>query len=790
MAAGWTIIVPESGTNLVFNPSAEATGNFTNSGASTVTQDSTYARFGNQCYKIVPTGTNQGISLTTTSLQNLACFVSCYAQYPIGPIQGSIDNGATWVTLTLINNSSGLHRYGGYCTNSAVAISAVLIRDNTNETFYVDGVQVEQNSGYATTFIDGDQGPLYRWTGLRAGSTSTRDAQDRSGGRERDLYSVYGINVRQQPGAGMPPIVNNQQPYALQPGSIFQSYKINPRAMTLIMQITGASATLASFHSKRKALIDLIKPDAFRGAQPFILGYTLTGTTKTMYGSFRYDGGLGLGQVDGGANWIEQGGKVPVTVVANDPFWYEDGVDTFSMTLQTSLTTCGDVLARLNGLWQKLGTGMNGTVYAIVVDKQRNRIYFGGAFTTANGVTVNRFTYWNGTTFVAMDSGVNNDVRALALAPNGDVWVGGTFTTVGGAATASKGLAKWSISGSSWSVPTASATLTSIDSLAVDLNGNLYGGGVFSVFGGVANTTDIFKYDGTTFTALGSGMNGQVKAMVIGLDGTTLYVGGSFTTGNAVTLNTVGYWNGTTFVAMGAGFTTSVGVLAISQDGTIYAGGNLGGASNLAKWNGTAWSLIATVTQVVSAMAWDRYLNVLHFGHTDSKLYFWNGYTQVQEDLLINTTSPILRTIATSGGDVYFGWDTSPTILIATQTTGTIQSTASCFPVFYLTATTTAASQTTLIWLENQSTGERLYFNLTINTGETVIISLLPGNKTIVSDWRGLIPSQPLSASDFAAFHLLPGSNTLSAFATGTVTGATLRFHYQYRHYSIDGSAA
>ena len=113
-------------------------------------------------------------------------------------------------------------------------------------------------------------------------------------------------------------------------------------------------------------------------------------------------------------------------------------------------------------------------------------------------------------------------------------------------------------------------------------------------------------------------------------------------------------------------------------------------------------------------------------------------------------------------------------------------SSTSVFPVITFKATTTAASQSTLVWLENQSTGQRLYFNIAINTGETLTIDLRFGRKTVTSDWRGLIYNQPLTASDFASWALLPGSNTIAAFVTGTVTGAVLLVHSQPKHWSVD----
>ncbi|MGB9613419.1 MAG: chitobiase/beta-hexosaminidase C-terminal domain-containing protein, partial [Candidatus Margulisiibacteriota bacterium] len=48
--------------------------------------------------------------------------------------------------------------------------------------------------------------------------------------------------------------------------------------------------------------------------------------------------------------------------------------------------------------WQALGSGMNGSVYALAVDSSGN-LYAGGSFTTAGGVSANRIAKWNGSSW-------------------------------------------------------------------------------------------------------------------------------------------------------------------------------------------------------------------------------------------------------------------------------------------------------------------------------------------------------------------------------------------------------
>lgn len=808
MSGLWGIVVPEAGTNVILNPSAETTGNQTTVGVTpTITRDTTFARFGDYAWKIVPSGTNQGISLTTGALANAIHYVTFYARgNAANTLQVSLDAGSNYNAVSVIGGSTGAWvRYGvSIVAAQANGSTATLIRDTTNETFYVDGIQTEQQT-YYTSYIDGDQGPLYRWSGLRHGSSSTRDAQDRSGGREQDFDTAYGIQVEMGSSRfGMPPIANNLQSMALQPGALFQSSKALPRQIDLIFDIPGT--TLSNMHARRQSLINVIKPDAVRGAQPFTIWYSGANTARKMYATFRYLSGLELGPYKGFAE------HPTVSLIAVDPFWYEDSVDTTSLTLQTTFSWVRGA-GRLNGLWTAFGSGFNNTVFALAYDAQRGRIYFGGLFTTANGVTVNRVCYWNGTTFVAMDSGAGGEVDALCVMPNGDLYVGGKFTTIGTAATACKGLARWNIGTSTWTAITNTATtFTVVSALACDVNGQLFAGGVFTGYGGVANAKAAFYITvAGTITAMGTGVTGAgaaVNALLRDNDGTTIWVGGDFTTGNGVTVNYISKWNGTTFVALstggGAGLDNIVLSLAQTKSGLLYVGGQFltnGAAtitlSSIAAWNGTTWTALGagaeTSSHVYALAVGDD--GVLYIGGDYSRIgpfnpykgvAAWNGYVWVLYDLETSTSSPTIRAAIPVGSDLVLGGDTSGNVLIAAQTTVTPTATAAVFPLVTFKATTTAASQSTLQWLENQSNKQRLYLNLTINTGETITISFLPNKKLVISDWRGIITTQPLSNSDFAAWSLLPGANTISALVTGTATGALLLVHAQPRHWAAD----
>ena len=140
-----------------------------------------------------------------------------------------------------------------------------------------------------------------------------------------------------------------------------------------------------------------------------------------------------------------------------------------------------------------------------------------------------------------------------------------------------------------------------VNALAFDTSGNVYVGGSFASAGGVANTSYIAKWNGSSWSALGTGMNGDVSALVYDSTNNVLYAGGTFTTAGGVTVNRVAKWNGTSWTALGttgvSGTSAAVYALAMDSSGNnLYAGGNFttaGGVtvSNIAKWNGSAWSV-------------------------------------------------------------------------------------------------------------------------------------------------------------------------------------------------------
>ncbi len=175
-----------------------------------------------------------------------------------------------------------------------------------------------------------------------------------------------------------------------------------------------------------------------------------------------------------------------------------------------------------------------------------------------------------------------------------------------------------------------------------DGSGNLYIGGSFTLVGTVA-ANNIAKWNGSAWSALGTGMNSTVNALAV--SGTDLYAGGDFTTAGGVSANRIAKWNGSAWSPLGTGVDGYVGALAVS--GTdLYAGGDFttaGGvaANRIAKWNGSAWSPLGTGV--------DSYVWALAVSGTDlyaGGYFTFAGTTTLSPFIVKASNSPPTLTVA------------------------------------------------------------------------------------------------------------------------------------------------
>jgi hypothetical protein len=264
----------------------------------------------------------------------------------------------------------------------------------------------------------------------------------------------------------------------------------------------------------------------------------------------------------------------------------------------------------------------------------------------------------------AQNPGVNGDVLALAMDGSGNLYIGGFFTFV--VTVPANNVAKWN--GSAWS---ALGTGTTGPGLvrALAVNGtDVYVGGDFSSAGGVANTDSIAKWDGNAWSALGTGIPGSVFGLAV--SGTNVYAAGQFSAAGGVTnARCIARWNGTAWSALGTGIPGGANAVAVIGS-NVYVGGRFpsaGGvtASCIARWNGSSWSPLSTGMNASSAISSVNALAVIGTdlyaggsfetagGVTVNNIARWDGSNWHALGTGTAGTNPDVHALAVSGTTLY-----------------------------------------------------------------------------------------------------------------------------------------
>jgi hypothetical protein len=252
-------------------------------------------------------------------------------------------------------------------------------------------------------------------------------------------------------------------------------------------------------------------------------------------------------------------------------------------------------------------------------------------------------------------AGANNTVNAIAVDGAGNLYIGGHFTAVG--TVQASCIAKWD--GSAWSA-LGSGMNNDVKALVCSGSGDLYVGGLFTTAGGIS-ASRIAKWNGSEWSALDSGTNSDVAALA--MMGGNLYAGGNFITAGGVSVSCIAKWDGSAWSALGAG----VGGQSypwvyslVASGGSLYVGGYFTtagavGAAAVAKWDGSAWSAIGSAiyssSDYVSSLAVSGG-NLYAGGSTG--LFKWDGSTWQGFGALAGyAATSMVYAIAISGTDVY-----------------------------------------------------------------------------------------------------------------------------------------
>jgi hypothetical protein len=457
--------------------------------------------------------------------------------------------------------------------------------------------------------------------------------------------------------------------------------------------------------------------------------------------------------------------------------------------------------------YASLITGLNSYVFCMA-EGPDGKIYVGGNFTDAGGVAgADYLARWNPATekWEAVVSAISSSVNAMAFDANGDLYVGGFFTDLGSAA--GDYIVKITdINGTPTVNALGTGTNSYIRAIAIAPNGDVYVGGNFTLAGGVANTAKIAKWNGTAWSALSTGLNNNVQTLAIAPNG-DLYIGGAFTNAAYPYLCK---WNGTAFSPVGTNTDIGAAVwsLAFGATGYLYVGGyftNAGGNANadyIARWNGSSWSALGTGANA----------NVYGITVNNGKVYIGGDFTSIGGltladraavwsngswqplDINLPGTSSVNAFLPASDGSLYIGggFSTAGETPDENAETGVValnlnvaSASANTYPFIAVNGPGTLKSIT------NYSTGKTIAFNgLTLQTGEWIGLNFDPLNLKFRGGWagRGNLMRYVIAGSDYGDFYLTPGANNISVFMTDTTTASGAWIQWTPLFWGLDGA--
>lgn len=808
------ILTPEGTVNYIKNPSFRYDTSGWDVQGATLTRTLERARFGVSGGQVVTNGAalHEGVLYRVSALDGISdnVTVSVYVRGQ-GTVRIRLDDnavgGGEYVSQPVRLNDRRWTRLSvsGRC-HGGDDIRLVVETDEAAafiRTFYIDGAQLERKP-YATSYCDGDQEKC-RWQGLLHGSISERPEGTRAGGTwvelsgpKREAENLYMTNAG---GLGIPPLTNSVQDYALAPGGYHQGVKVNMRQITFTFHAKRPALfydkplNLDKLHALRQFLIDTVKSDLTAGDEDIWFEYQ--DGDVPLYFRARYDGGLE-------GDWDVRNGFVnsfPLRLLAVSPFFSEDSQDAQELDFQDVINPYF-VLGRVDGQWNILNYGVDDIAYRFALGKRQDLYLVGGFMTVNNNAaaedplrTSRYITYWDGDKWNALGNGLglSNTTLSVDVAPNGYIYRGGNSVGLTAANTT-----YWD--GSAWNNMDA-GTDNIVYAVRAASDGNIYYAGAFTQAGAL-NCYRVARWDGSQWHRLGQfgGLNDQVIYMAVAPDAKKLVVAGDFTDQQGFAANAlynIAQYDTETgqFSAMGGNATDLInGPLLYTRAGVVYAWGfpeTLNGATvyNLARWTGAAWEKLGGALSVQpNAMFEAPNGDIILAGAfiksgsvPVSKIAKWNGSSVVPLDIYMpegNTQD--VRVL--DNGDIYCAdfLQEGDNVLVAHINTVNNRGTLSAPPVFY------AAGPGRLVWLENQTTGKTLYFNLYIFPNEEVTIDI-PARR-IYSNTRGNLLEYLLPGSDFGDFILAPGNNRIACLMYDDVN-ARLSIQHTPSHWSADASA-
>jgi hypothetical protein len=244
-----------------------------------------------------------------------------------------------------------------------------------------------------------------------------------------------------------------------------------------------------------------------------------------------------------------------------------------------------------------LAGGLNGAVNAMAIDPSHGTLYVGGNFTNSTeGVECNHISAYlsgfAGWLWAPLGQGVNGNVHAM-LIYNNKLYVGGEFTSADGISV--NNIAAYNLQGGQWeSVGNLDGT---VKALAI-YNNELYAGGSFTGF--------LSKLNGNNWIDVGAGFLYGTEVRTLEANSGKLYIGGDFELATGALRRNVAIYDGTYVALSGMGTVTPVNDFE-TYNGKLYAACDYISATNdtcaLAVWDEMEWKTIIGRNYLVSSGA-------------------------------------------------------------------------------------------------------------------------------------------------------------------------------------------
>lgn len=313
---------------------------------------------------------------------------------------------------------------------------------------------------------------------------------------------------------------------------------------------------------------------------------------------------------------------------------------TLSLTAQSWLTVGSNPQNKVRGLYGDPASG--GQLY---IAENTNNSQIG-------------MEKWNGTSYSQYSQ--NFLGGGVAIIRHG----GQTYMGNGGSTAAPNGLKRWT--GSSWitvggnilnsASPTGVWTINSLCSF----NGDLYMGGNFTSVNGVP-ARSIAKWDGTNWSSVDSGFyysSGMATIYSLYVFNGELYAGGCFTSAGSgqIITNRVAKLSGGVWIAVDNGMVGTANNYAVrcmtEYNNELYAGGSM--TDPIMKWNGSSWIAISTAAMQNTGVNTMCAFNGMLFA-ANSQIITYDGFVcSMPND---GNSNGVITSMAIYNNELYIGGD-------------------------------------------------------------------------------------------------------------------------------------